>query len=160
MKNRQWDKLTTDKCKQFCNNWCCPCNDGSTGCYANDFFEMLCENSSLAYIYREEEDEFDKLQEESYDRLIESYDDPEVYEEFCVRFVDELCEKYEEKSEPMPICNDENAAMPYETPKVNWNIDGYIPIEWVKKFRNQFETTDDYYNVIDYMLQLWEKENE
>ena len=34
-----------------------------------------------------------------------------------------------------------------------------IPIEWVKKFRNQFETTDDYYNVIDYMLQLWEKEN-
>lgn len=35
-----------------------------------------------------------------------------------------------------------------------------IPIEWVKKFRNQFETTDDYYNVIDYMLQLWEKENE
>lgn len=35
-----------------------------------------------------------------------------------------------------------------------------IPIEWVKKYRNQFETTDDYYNVIDYMLQLWEKENE
>ena len=55
MKNRQWGKLTTNKCKQFCNNWCCPCNDGSTGCYANDFFENLCENSSLAYIYREEE---------------------------------------------------------------------------------------------------------
>ena len=35
-----------------------------------------------------------------------------------------------------------------------------IPIEWVKKFRNQFDTTDDYYNVIDYMLRLWEKENE
>lgn len=34
-----------------------------------------------------------------------------------------------------------------------------IPIEWINKFRNQFETTDDYYNVIDYMLQLWEKEN-
>ena len=34
-----------------------------------------------------------------------------------------------------------------------------IPIEWVKKYRDQFETTDDYYNVIDYMLRLWEKEN-
>ena len=92
MKNRQWDKLTTNKCKQFCNNWCCPCNDGSTGCYANDFFENLCENSSLAYIYREEEDLFDKLQKESYDKLIESYDDPEVYEEFCVKFVEKLNE--------------------------------------------------------------------
>ena len=32
----------------------------------------------------------------------------------------------------MPICNDENAAMPYETPKVNCTVDGYIPIEWLK----------------------------
>lgn len=92
MKNRQWDKLTTNKCKQFCNNWCCPCNDGSIGCYANDFFENLCENSSLAYIYREEEDLFDRLQQESYDMMVESYDNPEIYKEFCVRFMEELNE--------------------------------------------------------------------
>ena len=35
-------------------------------------------------------------------------------------------------AEPMPICNDENAVMPYETPKVNWKVDGYIPIERLK----------------------------
>ena len=83
MKNRQWDKLTTNKCKQFCNEWCCPCNDGFTGCYANDFYEMLCDNSTTAHIFRGEEDLFDKLQEESYDKMVESYDDPEIYEEFC-----------------------------------------------------------------------------
>ena len=32
-------------------------------------------------------------------------------------------------AEPMPICNDENATMPYETPKVNWKVDGMIPDE-------------------------------
>ena len=164
MKNKQWNKLTTNKCKQFCNNWCCPCNDGSTGCYANDFFENLCENSSLAYIYREEEDEFDKLQEESYDKLIESYDDPEVYEEFCEKFVDELCEKHEEEeSEPMPICNDENAAMPYETPKVNWTVDDYIPIEWLKKWAETNsigERSVEYRTVFNGILKDWKKENE
>lgn len=161
MKNRQWDKLTTDRCKQFCNNWCCPCNDGSIGCYANDFFENLCENSSLAYIYREEEDKFDKLQEESYDKLIESYDDPEVYEEFCARFVDELCEKPEEEYEPMPICNNKNAVMPYETPKVNWTIDDYIPIEWLKKWaetNSNGEWSVEYRTVFNGILKDWKKE--
>lgn len=92
MKNRQWDKLTTTECKQFCNNWCCPCNDGSTGCYANDFYEMLCDNSATAFFFRGEEDLFDRLQAESYDMMVASYDNPEIYEEFCVRFVEELNE--------------------------------------------------------------------
>ena len=108
-------------------------------------------------------DEFDKLQEESYDRLIESYDDPEVYEEFCVRFVDELCEKHEEKSEPMPICNDENAVMPYETPKVNWTVDDYIPIEWLKKWaetNSNGEWSVEYRTVFNGILKDWKKENE
>ena len=93
MKNRQWNKLTTNKCKQFCNEWCCPCNDGSTGCYANDFYEMLCDNSTTAHIFRGEEDLFDRLQEESYDKMVESYDDPEIYEKFCEKFVKELGER-------------------------------------------------------------------
>ena len=38
----------------------------------------------------------------------------------------------EEMAEPMPICNDKNAVMPYETPKVNWTADGYISIERLK----------------------------
>lgn len=92
MKNRQWNKLTTDRCKQFCNEWCCPCNDGSTGCFANDFYEMLCENSTFCHL-RDEEDLFDKLQEESYKRMVESYDDPEIYEIFCEKFVKELGER-------------------------------------------------------------------
>lgn len=90
MKSRQWSKLTIDKCKQFCSNWCCPCNDGVIGCYANDFFENLCENSTLVYLHSGEEDLFDKLQTESYDRMIEGYDNPEVYERFCEKFVKEL----------------------------------------------------------------------
>ena len=90
MKNRQWNKLTTEDCKQSCNEWCCPCNDGSTGCYANDFYEMLCDSSTTAHIFRGEEDLFDKLQEESYDRMVESYDDPEIYERFCEKFIKEL----------------------------------------------------------------------
>lgn len=36
------------------------------------------------------------------------------------------------EAELMPICNDENAIMLYKTPKVNWNVDGMIPIEWLK----------------------------
>lgn len=90
MRSKQWDKLTTKECKQSCNNWCCPCNDGSTGCYANDFFENLCENSTLAYLHRGKEDKFDKLQEESYSKMVESYDNSEIYEKFCEKFVKEL----------------------------------------------------------------------
>ena len=37
-------------------------------------------------------------------------------------------------AKPMPICNSENAAMPYETPKVNWKVDGMIPVEWIYKW--------------------------
>lgn len=54
-------------------------------------------------------------------------------------------------AEPMPICNDENAAMPYETPKVNWAVDGYIPIEWIKT-----KTIGE----LCELLEDWEKENE
>lgn len=35
-----------------------------------------------------------------------------------------------------------------------------IPIEWVKKFRNQFEPGDDDYNLIDGLLNIWRLENE
>lgn len=90
MKSRQWNKLTTKKRNQFCNNWCCPCNDGSTGCYANTFFENLCENSTLTHLHSGEEDLFDKLQAESYIRGVEGYGDPEIYEKFCEKFVKEL----------------------------------------------------------------------
>ena len=92
MKNRQWNKLTTNKCKQSCNEWCCPCNDGSTGCFANDFYEMLCDSSFSAFFFRGEKDLFDRLQDESYDKMVEGYDNPEVYEKFCEKFVKELGE--------------------------------------------------------------------
>ena len=90
MKSRKWDELTTNKYKQSCNNWCCPCNDGSTGCYANDFYEMLCDSSFSAFMFRDEEDLFDRLQEDSYKRMVEGYNDPEIYEKFCEKFVREL----------------------------------------------------------------------
>ena len=35
-----------------------------------------------------------------------------------------------------------------------------IPIELVKKFRNQFEPGDDDYNLIDGLLNIWRLENE
>lgn len=35
-----------------------------------------------------------------------------------------------------------------------------IPIEWVKKFRNQFEPGDDDYNLIDGLLNIWRLEHE
>ena len=66
-------------------------------------------------------------------------------------------------AEPMPICNDENAVMPYETPKVNWNVDGMIPIEWIEQFMNRFrldKVTSDEYALLHFMLTDWEKENE
>ena len=53
-----------------------------------------------------------------------------------------------------------NVSAYWESEPKEIDMSQYIPIEWVKKYRNQFETTDDYYNVIDYMLRLWEKENE
>lgn len=90
MKNKQWDKLTTEKCKQFCNEWCCPCNDGSTGCFANDFYEMLCDDATLAHLHRGEQTTFNKLSEEAYFKMVEGYKDPEIYEKFCEKFVKEL----------------------------------------------------------------------
>lgn len=90
MKNKQWNKLTTEKCKQFCNEWCCPCNDGSTGCFANDFYEMLCDDATLVHLHRGEQTAFDKLGEEAYDKMVEGYKDPEIYEKFCEKFVKEL----------------------------------------------------------------------
>lgn len=61
-------------------------------------------------------------------------------------------------AEPMPICNDENAVMPYETPKVNWTVDGYIPIEWIKKWLGKLKNVYD--DSVYQMLEDWEKENE
>ena len=54
-------------------------------------------------------------------------------------------------AEPMSICNNENAAMPYKTPKVNWTVNGYIPIEWLKT-----KTIGE----LCELLEDWEKENE
>ena len=34
-----------------------------------------------------------------------------------------------------------------------------IPIEWIKKFRNQFEPGDDDYKLIDGLLNIWRIEN-
>lgn len=81
MKSRQWDKLTTDRYIEFCNNWCCPCNDGSTGCFANEHYQALCENTFF------KETRFSKLLEESYDRMVSGENE---YEEFCERFVKKL----------------------------------------------------------------------
>ena len=59
-------------------------------------------------------------------------------------------------AEPMPICNDENAVMPYETPKGNWNVDGMIPIEWIERKLAEHWYVD--YDVRE-LLADWEKEN-
>ena len=53
-------------------------------------------------------------------------------------------------AEPMTICIDENAVMPYETPKVNWKVDGMIPIEWLKT-----KTIEE----LCELLEEWEEEN-
>lgn len=66
-------------------------------------------------------------------------------------------------AEPMPICNNENAVMPYETPKVNWTVDDYIPIEWLKKWaetNSNGEWSVEYRTVFNGILKDWEKENE
>lgn len=81
MKNRQWNKLAVNKRVEFCNNWCCPCNDGSTGCFANEHYRVLCENAFF------KETRFSKLLQESYDYMISGEDE---YEEFCERFIKEL----------------------------------------------------------------------
>ena len=185
MRNRQWDKLTTERCKQFCNEWCCPCNDGSTGCYANDFYEMLCDNSTTAHIFRGEEDLFDKLQEESYDKMVESYDNPEIYEEFCIRFVDELCEKHEEKpknfweslvetynrdieklDELYTIEPEEDTEpLSEEEPEPISNVPD-IPVEWIKEklekeeYRTFLVDYIEWRSCLHWLLEAWEEENE
>lgn len=176
MKNGQWDKLTTEKCKQFCNEWCCPCNDGSTGCYANDYYEMLCDNSTLVHFHSGEEDLFNRLQEESYNKMIESYDDPEIYEEFCVKFVDELCEKPEEKpknfweslvesyendmkrlEEMYSLDSEEESEPVSEEEPESTNAPDSIPIEWIRKYTNH-RTVEfgDIWVFINCMINDWE----
>lgn len=81
MKSKQWDKVATNKCREYCNNWCCPCNDGATGCFANDHYELLCENEFF------KRSTFGKLLNESYDCMVSG---EKEYEEFCERFVEEL----------------------------------------------------------------------
>lgn len=66
-------------------------------------------------------------------------------------------------AEPMPICNDENATMPYETPKVNWKVDGMIPVEWIKKWAENMYgpgVYSEYVHVTERLFSDWEKENE
>lgn len=70
-------------------------------------------------------------------------------------------ERIKNWAEPMPIGNDENAIMPYETPKVNWEVDGYIPIEYIKKWNSNYiaDTMRNGRTIINQMLEDWEKEN-
>lgn len=64
-------------------------------------------------------------------------------------------------AEPMSICNDGNAVMPYETPKVNWKVDDMIPIEWIEKYiDNRLVKHGDTWTFINCMINDWEKENE
>lgn len=66
-------------------------------------------------------------------------------------------------AEPMPICNDENAIMPYETPKVNPKVDGMISVEWMKRWamKNWVKSKKCEYDIIvSKMIDDWEKENE
>lgn len=65
-------------------------------------------------------------------------------------------------TEPMPICNDENATMPYETPKVNRKVDGMISIKWMKDWamKNWVKSKKCEYDIIvSKMIDDWEKEN-
>ena len=39
------------------------------------------------------------------------------------------------------------------------SVPNSIPIEWIKKFRNQFEPGDDDYKLIDGLLNIWRIEN-
>lgn len=78
MKSKYWDKFTTEKRLMYCNNWCCPCNDGSTGCFANNRFSDLCDNS-----FYNDKDEFNQLLDMSYDYMVEGEDS---YEAFCKLF--------------------------------------------------------------------------
>lgn len=32
-----------------------------------------------------------------------------------------------------------------------------IPVKWIEKFRNQFDEADDFYNLLDTMLTIWER---
>ena len=63
-------------------------------------------------------------------------------------------------AEPMPICNDENAVMPYKTPKVNWKADGMVPVEWIKEKQNKYCLNYEFTKAISQLLEMWEKENE
>ena len=69
-------------------------------------------------------------------------------------------EKEKNEPMPMPICNDENATMPYETPKVNPKVDGMISVEWIKKYiDNRLVKHGDTWTFINCMINDWEKEN-
>lgn len=88
MRNNQWNKLTDDY-KLYCNNWCCPCNDGESGCFANEYYMCLCENA----FFEDNNSKFNNLLDESYNKLIEYYNgDVTSYEDFCKKFVIELTE--------------------------------------------------------------------
>ena len=89
MKSKFWKKFAKETLTEDCNNWCCPCNDGCTGCFANDKCAMLCENSRLSCVFHGERDEWDKMLDESYDAEAEYYatDNMEVYNNFCQKAV-------------------------------------------------------------------------
>ena len=89
MKNKYWEKFSGVEFREDCTNWCCPCNDGSTGCFANEKCKMLCENSFLSRAFHGESDEWDKMLDKSYDAMTETYatDNMEPYDNFCEQVV-------------------------------------------------------------------------
>ena len=42
----KYTERNVNKVIEFCNEWCCPCNEGS-GCQGNIFCRSACENAML-----------------------------------------------------------------------------------------------------------------
>lgn len=92
MKSKAGELNNQKERRFYCNDWCCPCNDGSTGCFANNICSFACDETTL--LLKNKDSLFDKLLDESYDKMIEGYDNPEVYEKFCEKFFKLVKEEY------------------------------------------------------------------
>ena len=76
MKNKFF-KLRKLTYKYSCNNWCCPCNDGKVGCFADDLTMELCDFEKLS-----------NYLDDCYDALCRSnlVKDHSIYEDVCEKF--------------------------------------------------------------------------
>lgn len=52
MKSEYWQIYTQESRRFYCNEWECTCNDGVTGCYANEYFMLLCEDDTMYQLER------------------------------------------------------------------------------------------------------------